>query len=462
MSLTILSENTSISRYTNYPKVLICCISRINKNDTFNNNLLLRNLFAEWPRERLAQVYSGGGNGDQGFCDHQYKIGSHDRRFGSIFLKLKGEYSDSSHSVFSVEPDDTGSKQSIYSSLKHKVGCFLIDSGIYELLFKVRLSKEIVDWVKEFDPDIIFAQGYNLTFTWLPLLLKWKFNKPIAFYNSDDWPSYLYTYKDGFCAITSPIMRRIVNHSTQQLLAATDLPFSFNALMGEDYKRRYSKSFTTLRHCDDPERFRRAEPIRLHPLGVISIIAAGIFDESRWPQLLDLDEACQRLNQEGVQVQTTVLATRITETGYSNVKKCKFVALNDDPGHELLPSYLKGADLLFLPETFNSDDAHGYKYSISTKAHLFMFSQRPILVYGHPASGLLTSASNEGWAHVVNKRNVDLLEAALRELIVDSDYRKNLVSTATSIVMTNNDCNSIRKIFLNGMRSIQFKQRETL
>jgi glycosyltransferase involved in cell wall biosynthesis len=201
-------------------------------------------------------------------------------------------------------------------------------------------------------------------------------------------------------------------------------------------------------HCDDPERFRLADTIRLHPPGVMSIVAAGIFDESRWPQILDLEEVCRRLNQTGISVRATILATRITEEGYRRVKACRFVELQDAPGHMLLPSYLKGADVLYLPETFDPIAAQGYRYSISTKAHLFMFSQRPILVYGHPANGLVIYADRERWGHVVDQRNVDMLEGALKELLVDDGHRQRLVAIATTVAMKNNDCNCTRKIFL--------------
>ena len=436
-----------------YPKVLICALTRINKNDTINNNLLLRNLFTEWPNVRLAQIYSGGSNGDEGFCEHLFQIGPDDRHFGKIFFKLKGEYYDSSHNEFAADEINTNAqKPSQLAQLKQRAGRYLMDSGLYELFFKLRLSRQLVDWAEAFDPDIILAQGYNLSFTWLPLMLKRQLKKKMAYYCSDDWPSYLYTSRDGLCAITEPLMRRIVNNSSRQLLAATDVPFSFNDMMGEEFERRYEKPFTTLMHCDDPERFRSAEPIRLHPLGIKSIIATGAFDDSRWPLLLDLEDACQRLNEMGIPARATVLTSRITEEGYSRVKVCRFVELQDDPGHELLPSYLKGADLLYLPETFDPVIAQGYRYSISTKAHLFMFSQRPILVYGHPAAGLVAYAKDDAWARVVTERSAALLMAALHELIIDAESRNALVENAVKVARKNHDAGSVRRRFLEALQ----------
>ena len=119
----------------------------------------------------------------------------------------------------------------------------------------------------------------------------------------------------------------------------------------------------------------------------------------------------------------------------------------------MLPSYLKGADLLYLPETFDPDIAQGYRFSISTKAHLFMFSQRPILVYGHPSNGLVNYASREGWACVVNIRNIDLLKDSLRSLLLDNAQREEKVQVANRVVMSNNDCKKVRAMFRSKMIS---------
>ncbi|MBV5329506.1 MAG: glycosyltransferase [Chlorobium sp.] len=439
---------------TSLLRVLIVAISRINAADTANNALLLRNLLSTWPKENLAQIYSGGSNGDQGFFGHQYQLTADDRRLGKFFVKLKKEQVSDLRSSFADNQITSTSGASLLSRVKSTVGSFIQDSGLYELIFKVKPSEQLFDWVREFDPDIILAQGYNLSFTWLPLMLKRELNKPLAFYNSDDWPTYLYSSRKGLYAITAPFVRSIVARSTNDLIASVDVPFAFNDMMGEEYERRYGKTFTTLMHCDDPERFIRAESIRLQPPEVKSIIATGAFDDSRWPLLLDLEQACQRLNDMGIPTRATVLATRISEEGFRMVKSCRFVKLQDDPGHEMLPSYLKGADLLYLPETFDPEVAHGYKYSISTKAHLFMFSQKPILVYGHRACGLVQYADRYGWAYVVKERDSGILAAQFGSLLTDNEIRKDLIRKSSLVANLNNNSEVVRKVFCEKLLSV--------
>ena len=70
-----------------YPKILVLAMGRINQKDTSNNGLLLRNLFAGFPKENLAQIYSGGNNSDQGFFSRYYCLDEKDRFFGKIFFQ---------------------------------------------------------------------------------------------------------------------------------------------------------------------------------------------------------------------------------------------------------------------------------------------------------------------------------------------------------------------------------------
>ncbi len=438
-----------------YPKILICSLSRINMHDTQSNNLLLRNLFYDWPREQLAQIYSGGENTDEGFCRHTYRIAEADRRWGSLFFRLKGTFSGSETTNFSSADQSAFSGQTTMPARwRHSVGQYVMESGLYELIFKIRPSRTLMAWVAEISPDIIFAQGYSLSFVILPLLMKRQLHKPIAFYCSDDWPSYLYQSKRGMLSVVSMMMRKYLADATTTLLEESDIPFSFNSFMGAAYERQYGKPFTPMMHGDIPERFQRAPAIRLQPPDICSIVVAGGFDDSRWPLLMDLEEACRRLNHQGVCVKATVLATSFSPEGYSKIRACRYIEVRDDPGHEALPSYLKGADILFLPETFDKEIVRFNRFSISTKAHLFMFSRQPILVYGDPKTGLVSYARREGWASIVDQRNPDVLVAALREMVHGTSMRRSLISKADVVAMTNHDSTKIRKTFLTRLTEI--------
>jgi hypothetical protein len=401
-------------------------IGRVNTSDSYNNGLLLRTLFAGWPRENLAQIYSSGDTGDTGFFGRYYKLGERDRRLGRLFYRLKSKELDKkltdTQNAHAVQTDRVAT-----DSLARRL---LVNTGLYELIFSPCVSPQMLAWVQEFRPDVIFAQGYSLTFAMLPIKLRNKIPMKLAFFCSDDWPMYLYAgLMDEprlLCCLIRPILRKAV----ARLIAATDIPLAFGHPMAMEYAARYGKHFAVLSHADSPRRFEVAKPVRVHPAGTFTIMAVGNFNRFRWPLLLDADQSCRRLNHQGISVRVAVLVSSIEPEGARRLAGAAYIDILADPGNDRLPCYLKGADLLFLAEGFDKGFVSAIRLSISSKAHLFMFSQRPILVYAGSDTGIAGYATTYRWARVVSQRDTAALTLAIRDLLTDAQAAGELISQA--------------------------------
>ena len=107
---------------------------------------------------------------------------------------------------------------------------------------------------------------------------------------------------------------------------------------------------------------------------------------------------------------------------------------------------LRGADILFLPERFD-ETAQGIRLSISSKAHLFMFSGKPIIVYSDPVTGIVRYATEDGWAAVVDRRDPGLLADTIERLFKDDVYRQQLIAGARSTAEKNHNLTTIRSSF---------------
>lgn len=412
-----------------YPKVLFLSLERINSADKSNNGLLLRNLFGTWPKGKLFQIYSSGDNGDEGFCGHYYQLGSEDRRFGRLFYKLKNEALYNAESNGFSYSKDSGIV-SIISALKCYGKRILMETGLYELIFRPCLSDEMVSWVETLKPDVIFAQGYNLTFTWLPLMLQKVTRARLVFFTTDDWPTYLYSGQLGEPKIFKWVLRPAVKRATHQLFASVDVPLAFGQPMADEYTKRYNKVFITLSHSDDPCRFEKAIPHRCHPEDVFSILTIGNFNRFRWPLLLDMNECCRLLSEHGINARVAVLSAGIDPAGLMELNRAEYIDILEDPGNDYLPSYLKGSDLLFLAEGFDEGFASAIRLSVTSKSHLFMFSQRPIVVYGHPDTGVVKYAMAYKWAYTVEKRDIQMLFKAVNTVIHNKAENENIIKNA--------------------------------
>jgi glycosyltransferase involved in cell wall biosynthesis len=434
-----------------YPRVLVVSIGRINALDTCNNGLLLRNLFGSWPRENMAQIYSSGDNDDEGFFGHYYQLRAKDRRMGSLFSRLKSKSQNGSateHAPLGVLHTST--------SLKPFSKQLLVESGIYELIFRPRLSRKMLEWVKAFQPDIIFAQGYNLAFTWLPVMLAEKFRLPIAYYPTDDWPNDLYRNTLARPQFLAKWVRSLVESSSRQVVQASTVLIAFNPYMKETYDKRYGLDFSVLMHGDDFNRFATVEPQRLAPTGALSIVCTGVFDHHRVPLLHDLDLVCEKLTNRGLKVHATILPVNfpLLDTG-----AFKYLHFSPCPSHNGLAAILRSADILFLPERFD-ETANDIRLCISSKAHLFMFSGTPTVVYSDPITGIARYARQEEWAEVVDRQDTELLAATIEGLINDAAARERLSEKAFLVAHKNHDLNVIQSTFYKLMCAATHQKKD--
>jgi len=309
----------------------------------------------------------------------------------------------------------------------------------------VKISPELREWARRFRPDFIFAQGYNLAFTTLPLQLAKCCGTPIVYYATDDWPAALYNcgFSTGAARLLSRLTRRSVVKESRRLIRQATVRIAFNKYMQEEYCQRYGREFSVLMHGDQLSRFAKETARRSAAEGTCSIVCAGDFDHYRLPLLADLDRACAVLNSEGVKITATVYFTGSAATMPDGLRYVRFLP---SPSHDDLVSVLKGADILFLPERFD-ETAKLIRLSVSSKAHLYMFAGRPSLVYSDAVTGLARYATEEGWALVVDQRDPESLASALRRLIFDKEERARVVDRAQRVAARNHDRSAIQEAF---------------
>jgi len=408
-----------------FPRVLIVYGSRINAEDGFN--VSLRGWFREWPTKRLAQIYSGGAVGHVSFCGDEFVLGPQERVLGRLFTRLKGSAMDRDHFFRQSSGSTTG-----LAHLRRRLIEGAVASGIWELIFLPKLSKGLLGWVRNFRPDVIYCQGFNLTFARLPMMLQRACGVPICFQTGDDWPGYLYS---GTCA--SWFMRPIVRRVAADLVCHAAVRIANGPQMREEYERRYGVRFEQIMIGDEPERFHRASARRLACGNAQVLLYSGMLGLGRASSLAQIGRAAARISTANRKVILAVMSTFSSAADRHVLELLPNIRLLDNPSNDDLPSYLKGADVLVLPESFRRRWVRMCRLSISTKAHLYMLAKRPILLFGPGTSSVARYARQAGWAHVVDDQNEDVLDGAIERLLSDAEYGRELVERADRVVLDN-------------------------
>ena len=425
-------------------------MNRVNASDSISSNLLFRNLFGAWPRQNLAQVYSGGSNGDAGYFEHYYQVNEDDRRFGKVFFRLKREALQPL--PVENETEAIGNRIPLKQWVK-KLGLVLFyDAGMYELIFRIRISTCMASFIKTFAPDVIFATGCSLGFSWLPLAVQKLTGAPICFHASDDWPNSLYTGQP-----LSVLLRPLVRRYARRLIANSRLAYGFSPSMCMAYQHRYKQNFRMLLNGDDPERFARTTPVRKADARELRIVYSGSLGHRRWESLLDLCEAVGELRNEALNIHIYAYALHLTPEISRRLQPFDFLHLPEHPKHEDLPAHLKAADILFLPESLNEREARVIRFSVSSKAHLYMMSERPVLVYSHAKAGISQYARTEGWALVVNRQDRTVLKTAILRLMTDRSLREELVRRGVEVARKNHDRKLIAGRFAHDLRQLAYQ-----
>lgn len=425
-------------------RILILAIGRINKVDNSNNGLLLRNLLGIYPKQDLGQIYSSGHNGDEGFFTHYYHLSPDDRRFGKFFLKQKSSYL---RLVSPGSSDGSINPKGLISNIRSRLTkYFFLNSGLYEIIHMPRVSRKMLNWINAFKPDVILSQGYNLTFTFLAIKIQKMVNLPLIYYPTDDWPNDLYNSTKGSSKAILPLVRFIVKYSSRKLVSHASLRIVFNNYMLEEYERRYKKGFHVIMHGDSNTRFIISQELRKSRENEIRIVTMGVFDGHRLPLLYDLEEACRIIIKRGINISAKAFFINPNDGFSSCGISFNNVIIEDCPHHDLIPLILQDSDILFLPERFD-ESSDRIKLSISTKAHLFMFSRKPIIVYSAPQTGIARYASDEGWAFVLCERNPTELANVIEKMYRDNEYSSKFIKRSILVSERNHDIEENQRRF---------------
>lgn len=419
-----------------YPRVLLLHMTKVRLDDPVN--LLVRTLFGGWPKENIAQIYTGHYSGTGEFCGQYYEIGLEERRFGLIFglLKSAGMNSMSGQSVA-----DQGMKLrvSLGVVLAKKIVSTIIDSGIWEVIFRIRLSTSLANFVRDFNPAIIYTQGHHLGITRLALQMNEKFSVPLCYFPVDDWHSCLYS--------GSPIHIE-VNRLAREIAKRASLRFALGPKMSEVLAGRYGVDFECIYNADDSTRFKVVEHQKIGDKPIIIGLFGSLY-LGRIACLFDLLRACQLLKHKFViRVYCSSVPVDAPEE-LLNSAEVEFLPL---PSHDELPQALAECDILFLPESFDPAYRKAIELSLSTKSHLYMMSGRPILIYGPPWSGTVDYARRFGWGVVVDKRNnKDLLQGI--KMAASQPIAKEIVSRGYSVAKRHHNITVLRKRVLERVRA---------
>lgn len=429
-----------------YPKILIV---GHNFNNTHGGGITLNNLFKGWDKNSIAAISSLIIRDGNNICEKFYQVGNleNKRPFPFNFIRIKVK---SGEVILKKEIQKTGNTKEnqasfikrFYLILNKAINFFFISIGISNLIQKWTVSDKILEWIKAYDPDILYTQLSTLSSIRFVQYIHDKLNIPVAIHIMDDWPSTINKY-----GLFSSYWRNIIDKEFRYLINEAKILLCISEAMSEEYKKRYGKNFIPFHNPIETDKWLRYVKKDWKFTGSFKILYAGRIGTANSKSIFDIAHAIENLNLKGLLINLEIFSPDYNKKIAINIGKFKGIKVLAPVPHSKMPELLSGFDLLMLPLDFSKLGLQFSKYSMPTKTSEYMISGTPIIVYAPAETALAKYAKSYKWAKVVTEKNLSILCDAIEELYNDGNLRASLGSTAVKIALDKHDAGKVREEF---------------
>jgi glycosyltransferase involved in cell wall biosynthesis len=428
-----------------FPRVLFVTPAAF--NHLTGGGVTFSNLFAGWPKDRIATVHNDAVPTSDDVCERYYVLG---RAEIDLFAPLR--------LVRALR--DRQAKAATSGGGAGAPGAALRD-GTAGLIARVqgdsapqrvRLTGALERWIADFKPELLYTLLGSNAFMELTTAVRRKFALPTVIHMMDDFPTI--NYRRGMFA-------RYERNRMEKLLAenfaAATACMGICAEMCAAFSQRYGRAFVPFQNCVDVERWRpvvrtdsaaRGTPPRILYFG-------SVFANAQLASLLDLCRSIARLNCDGLPIQFDIASPASQLAAHRGDLMVHPAIRLIEPTRDDRQFFatLAAADALVLPINYDAETVDFIRYSMPTKVPAYMASGTPILVYGARGIAQVDYAAREGWGHVVCERDAAALDAGLRRILADAPLRESLRARAQALASANHDSVRVRHEFQDALKA---------
>jgi glycosyltransferase involved in cell wall biosynthesis len=403
-----------------YPRVLILGEEF---DDYSGGGITLTNLFAGWPADRLATVSPLAHTPNWDICRHVYRLGSDEYPWRRPWRTIMPSTASGPVEQTSVTLDLPVRKPSPSPARRMMASTWQAlqqIAGSDELFHEMQLSDRLDQWLRAYQPDVVYAQLGVISMVRLTELILERFNCALAIHLMDDWPTTKYAH--GLWAAS---LRRAYDRGFRRLLERAQVRLGICPQMCEAYRDRYQYDFLPFHNPVDLDIWRAHARTRWTAGTPFRIRYGGRLGWAIRDSILQVCAAVDQLRREGHDIvfeiyseQNSLIAEACTHyTG---------VTLHPMLPRAALPASLSEADVLLIAYDFSPLSIKQARYSMPTKVAECMASGTPILIYGPADVAVCQYARDAGWGVLVDKPDTELLIDTLHRLMTDEGWREQL------------------------------------
>lgn len=434
------------------PKILF--ITSHAFNNLTGGGITFSNLFSGWPKSSLATVHNDPLPVSYNVCEKYYFLSSSEIDYFPPFNILRKINSNSkkedSLNLCTVSPK----RKTKLSLIIKKIFYFIIGDSVPE---KTKLSKELIDWIEDYQPDMIYTILGTNGIMELTKKIHDKYKLPIVVHIMDDWISA--KHKKG---IFSFLLRKNMNKKFNYFMENASLRLGISKNMCEAYENRYGfkfKSFQNSINISEVSNYRKKE---LTTKTYCEIFYVGsIFPNAQLNSLIDCCRAIVELNKKGYDFKLKISSPKQHVQRYFNqlsIGSCIEI-IEPIEDNEIFYKTIAAADLLLLPVNFDDESINFIQYSMPTKVPAYLAIGTPILIYGPKNVAQVMYALEEEWGIILTERNIEKLQHTIIKSIQDISLRKKTSGNAINMANKYHDAKINRYNFQSEISNIEPKRK---
>ncbi len=256
---------------------------------------------------------------------------------------------------------------------------YIIFFWIQELIWGINIwkSKELKNFIEDFNPDIIFTFFINNIFLNRIILHILKISKkPLVLYawdNNYQWNKYQISPLKWINQCFERFYMRKVMKLAKKVYVISDI-------QKKDYERIFKKQCAVLTKGME---FSKDIPIKEKYNNPLQVVYTGNIGNNRWQSLAMIANALESINKEGCKGQLKIYtATPLTKEMKTALNKGENSIIMGSVSSDKILEIQQEADILIHVEAFDSENKFLTRHSFSTKIIDYLKMARPILVVG--------------------------------------------------------------------------------
>lgn len=302
-------------------------------------------------------------------------------------------------------------------------------------------SSQLKEWIKCFDPDVVFFASGDYWFMYKIALKISRFvNKPLVISCVDDF----YTYNINEKSILGRIEYYIRMKYVRKTIAYASILMPICDSMGKIYQKLYNKPFMTMH--TPAEKIETEIDKQAKAISYIGNLELGRFE-----QLIDIGKTIKALNLPGIQHIDV----------YSGEKSPEIVRLMTEengirfhgriPASDV-PKVMEHSLAVIHTESFDQAYQNRVRYSVSTKIAETLMYGPCLFAYG-PSGIASIDYLEENHVAIIAKSH-EMLKKCLLQLLLNERERNMCIRNARLLATQNHDLNKQTVIFRECLQNV--------